>query len=106
MMPYQEIIFRPGSRFGYSNPAFIYLARVIEQLTGDPYQSYIQKNIWTPLGLGWSYFGTTPHHLAHWRSHNYTVRRDSCGSSLGAGKWPGLRSRGHHSQQRLECAPH
>jgi CubicO group peptidase (beta-lactamase class C family) len=77
MMPYQEIIFRPGSRFGYSNPAFIYLARVIEQLTGDPYQSYIQKNIWTPLGLGWSYFGTTPHHLAHWRSHNYTVRRDS-----------------------------
>ncbi|MFL5530620.1 MAG: serine hydrolase domain-containing protein, partial [Gemmatimonadales bacterium] len=32
MMPYQEIIFRPGSRFGYSNPAFIYLARIIEQL--------------------------------------------------------------------------
>ena len=77
MMPYQELGFAPGSRFGYSNPAFIYLARVIEQLTGDPYQSYIQKNIWTPLGLGWSYFGTTPHHLAHWRSHNYTVRRDS-----------------------------
>jgi CubicO group peptidase (beta-lactamase class C family) len=77
MMPYQEIIFRPGSRFGYSNPAFIYLARVIEQLTGDPYQNYIQKNIWTPLGLGWSYFGTTPHHLAPWRSNNYTVRRDS-----------------------------
>ena len=77
MMPYQEIIFRPGSRFGYSNPAFIYLARVIEQLTGDPYQSYIQKNIWTPLGLGWSYFGTTPYYLAPWRSNNYTVRRDS-----------------------------
>src|SRR5215217_4222353 len=77
MMPYQEIVFRPGSRFGYSNPAFIYLARVIEQLTGDPYQNYIQKNIWTPLGLGWSYFGTTPYHLAPWRSNNYTVRRDS-----------------------------
>jgi CubicO group peptidase (beta-lactamase class C family) len=77
MMPYQEILFQPGSRFGYSNPAFIYLARVIEQITGDPYQSYIQKNIWTPLGLTWSYFGATPYHLARWRSNNYSVTRDS-----------------------------
>jgi CubicO group peptidase (beta-lactamase class C family) len=82
MMPYQEILFRPGSRFGYSNPAFIYLARVIEQVTGDPYQSYIQKNIWTPLGLTWSYFGTTPYHLQRWRSNNYTVLRDSTGRTI------------------------
>jgi CubicO group peptidase (beta-lactamase class C family) len=79
MMPYQEIDFRPGSRFGYSNPAFIYLARIIEQLTGDPYEVYIQKNIWTPLSMNQSYFGTTPYHLARWRSNNYTVHRDSSG---------------------------
>jgi CubicO group peptidase (beta-lactamase class C family) len=79
MMPYQEIGFRPGSQFGYSNPAFIYLARIIEQLTGDPYEVYIQKNIWTPLGLSRSYFGVTPYHLARWRSNNYTVTRDSAG---------------------------
>jgi CubicO group peptidase (beta-lactamase class C family) len=77
MMPYQELEFRPGSQFGYSNPAFIYLARIIEQLTGDPYATYIQKNIWTPLSLTRSYFGATPYHLARWRSNNYTVRRDS-----------------------------
>jgi CubicO group peptidase (beta-lactamase class C family) len=82
MMPYQEILFRPGSRFGYSNPAFIYLARIVEQLTGDPYQSYIQKNIWTPLGLTWSYFGATPYHLARWRSNNYTVNRDSSDNEI------------------------
>jgi CubicO group peptidase (beta-lactamase class C family) len=79
MMPYQEIEFRPGSQFGYSNPAFIYLARIIEQLTGDPYEVYVQKNIWTPLGLSRSYFGVTPYHLARWRSNNYTLRRDSAG---------------------------
>jgi CubicO group peptidase (beta-lactamase class C family) len=79
MMPYQELEFKPGSQFGYSNPAFIYLARVIEQLTGDPYATYIQKNIWTPLGLTRSYFGATPYHLARWRSNNYTVQRDSSG---------------------------
>ena len=79
MMPYQEIRFRPGSRYGYSNPAFIYLARIIEQLTGDPWASYIQKNIFAPLGMARSYFGTTPYHLAHDRSNSYTVIRDSAG---------------------------
>jgi CubicO group peptidase (beta-lactamase class C family) len=82
MMPYQELEFRPGTQFGYSNPAFIYLARIIEQVTGDPYATYIQKNIWLPLGLTRSYFGATPYHLARWRSNNYTVQRDSSGREV------------------------
>jgi CubicO group peptidase (beta-lactamase class C family) len=80
MMPYQEVHFAPGSRFGYSNPAFIYLARVIESVTGDPYQSYIYKNLWLPLGMSRSYFGATPYHLAPFRSHNYTLVADSGGT--------------------------
>ena len=79
MMPYQEVAFAPGSRYSYSNPGFIYLARIIEQLTGDPYQSYIYKNLWTPLGITHSYFGATPYHLADQRSNNYDVVRDSAG---------------------------
>ncbi len=79
MMPYQELLFAPGSRYSYSNPAFIYLARIIEQLTGDPWETYVQKNIFGPLGLRHSYFGTTPYYLAADRSHNYTVVRDSAG---------------------------
>ena len=80
MMPYQELHFRPGSRYSYSNPGFIYLARVIEQLSGDPWESYVQKNIFAPLELTHSYFGATPYHLAADRSNNYTIRRDSSGS--------------------------
>jgi len=77
MMPYQELAFAPGSRFGYSNPGFIYLARVIEQLTGDPWAVYVQKNIWTPLGLARSFVGTSPYHLAALRAPSYTVHEDS-----------------------------
>jgi CubicO group peptidase (beta-lactamase class C family) len=51
MMPYQELAFKPGSKFSYSNPAFIYLARVIEKVSGLPYQTYMQRNILTPLGM-------------------------------------------------------
>lgn len=82
MMPYQELRFAPGSRYGYSNPGFIYLARILEAVTGDPYQSYIYKNLWTPLGMTRSYFGATPYHLASYRSNNFTVRRDSAGERV------------------------
>ncbi len=79
MMPYQAIRFRPGSRFAYSNPGFIYLARVIESVTGDSWESYVQKNIWTPLGMSRSYVGSTPYHLAVDRSNRYAVVAENGG---------------------------
>lgn len=79
MMPYQEVAFPPGSRYSYSNPGFIYLARILEAITGDPYQAYVYKNLWGPLGLTRSYFGTTPYHLAAMRSNTYAVEADSAG---------------------------
>ena len=79
MMPYQRLLFQPGSRYSYSNPAFVYLARVIEQITGDPWDAYVQKNIFAPLELTRSYFRGTPYFLAAHRSHNYHVRKDSAG---------------------------
>jgi CubicO group peptidase (beta-lactamase class C family) len=77
MMPYQRVMFKPGSRYSYSNPGYIYLGRTIEFLTGDPWETYIQKNIFSPLGLASSYFGVTPYYLAADRPHNYYARRDS-----------------------------
>ncbi len=82
MMPYQELHFRPGSKFSYSNPGFIYLARVIEQLSGDPWETYIQKNIFAPLSLDRSYFGATPYYLAEDRADSYAIVRDSAGREV------------------------
>jgi CubicO group peptidase (beta-lactamase class C family) len=89
MMPYQRLHFRPGSRYGYSNPGYIYLARVIEKLTGDPWAVYVQKNLWTPLGMDRSYVGTTPYHLAADRSHGYRIEGDSL-TDVGADFDPGI----------------
>jgi len=79
MMPYQELAFKPGSKFSYSNPAFIYLARVIEKVSGLPYQTYIQRNILTPLGMTHTYFNLTPPRFAKERSNNYSVFVDAGG---------------------------
>ena len=79
MMPYQQVLFEPGTHYHYSNPAFIYLARIIESVTGDPWISYIQKNVWTPLGMSQSYVNATPWHVAAHRANSYTLLRDSAG---------------------------
>jgi CubicO group peptidase (beta-lactamase class C family) len=89
MMPYQRLHFRPGSRYGYSNPGYIYLARVIEKITGDPWAVYIQKNLWTPLDMRRSYVGATPYHLSADRSHGYRVAGDSV-TDVGADFDPGI----------------
>lgn len=80
MMPYQQVLFAPGSRYGYSNPGFIYLARIIEATTGDPWENYVAKNIWMPLAMNRSYVGTTPWFLQHDRSNSYTFEKDSTGA--------------------------
>jgi CubicO group peptidase (beta-lactamase class C family) len=77
MMPYMSLRFRPGSRYGYSNPGYVFLAQVIERVTGDPWEGYIHKNIFQPLGLSESSFRHSPWYLASRRSGNYTVQRDS-----------------------------
>ena len=74
MMPYTEILFKPGSGFSYSNPGYIFLGRVIEALSGDDFEVYLEKNVLRPLGMRNSYFDRTPYHLLRHRSNNYTVR--------------------------------
>ena len=74
MMPYTEILFKPGSKFSYSNPGIIFLGRVIEALSGDDYEVYIDKNILKPLEMYRSYFDATPYHLLRNRSHSYYLK--------------------------------
>ena len=72
MFPYTELLFKPGSQYRYSNPGVIFLGRIIEELSGDPYEVYIAKNIFMPLGMSRSFFDRAPYHLAAHRSHSYT----------------------------------
>ncbi|HSK72313.1 MAG TPA: serine hydrolase domain-containing protein [Pyrinomonadaceae bacterium] len=71
MFPYTEIEFKPGSRYSYSNPGIVFLGRIIETITKDDYEVYIDKNIFKPLEMYRSYFDATPYHLLKYRSHSY-----------------------------------
>ncbi len=51
----------------------------MKQITGDPWEVYVQKNIFAPLGMTHSYFGVTPYYLESDRTHNYTLVKDADG---------------------------
>jgi CubicO group peptidase (beta-lactamase class C family) len=73
MLPYTDIQFRPGSRHSYSNPGIIFLGIIIERLTGDDYEVYIDKNVLKPLEMYRTYFDATPYHLLAHRSASYYI---------------------------------
>jgi CubicO group peptidase (beta-lactamase class C family) len=73
MMPYTEIEFAPGSKYSYSNLGLTLVGRVVEIVSGDDIEVYIDKNILKPLGMTRSYFDLTPWHLRKFRSNNYRV---------------------------------
>lgn len=77
MMPYTRVEFDPGSRFQYSNPGIVFLGRLIEGITGDPFEAYVEKNIFRPLDMRTAYFDATPWHLTDRRSENYRVEGGS-----------------------------
>jgi len=45
------IHFTPGERFSYSGEGFVYLQKVVEQITGKPLNEYINEAVFQPLGM-------------------------------------------------------
>ena len=74
MLPYTDVAFAPGSRFSYSNLGVVFLGEIIERLSGDPYEVYIDKNILKPLGMNRTYFDRSPYHLLQYRSHSWDLK--------------------------------
>jgi len=73
MLPFTEILFKPGSKYSYSNLGIVFLGQIIERLTGDDYEVYVDKNILRPLEMHRSYFDATPYHLLKYRAHSYYI---------------------------------
>ncbi|MBX2970500.1 MAG: beta-lactamase family protein [Cyclobacteriaceae bacterium] len=46
-----EAHFKPGTKWEYSNTAFALLASIIEKVSGQSFKTYMQDNIFKPLGM-------------------------------------------------------
>lgn len=58
----------PGVAYEYSNLGFALLGKIVTEVSGMPYQDYIKKEIWEPLGMRsaeWEYDKVPADKLAH-----------------------------------------
>ncbi len=76
-----KIHFTPGDRFSYSGEGFVYLSKVVEQVTGEKFNDFMKKTVFDPLGM------TSSSYV--WRDDYETLksfRHNSVGESAGQNK--------------------
>lgn len=76
-----KIHFTPGERFSYSGEGFVYLSKVIEQITGEKFNDFMKRSVFDPLGM------TSSSYV--WRESYETLkafRHNSRGEPTGQGK--------------------
>ena len=52
----EALEFEPGSRILYSNPGIATVGRIIEVVSGEPYEQFIERRILQPLGMKDTFF--------------------------------------------------
>ena len=85
------IHFTPGERFSYSGEGFVYLQKVVEQITGKPLNEYMIEAVFQPLGMASSSYvwrpdfdprTATPHDAAGLPGDTFKPKEANAASSL------------------------
>ena len=67
----EYLCFKPGSASKYSNIGYRLLGMMIEQVTGERFEDYLEKEVFKPLGLNNSFFEYTADMTLHMsKGHN------------------------------------
>ena len=56
----RKLDFDPGTRYAYSNFGYCVLGRVIEKVSGQPYEKFVQEKILAPAGIRRMQIGASP----------------------------------------------
>ena len=64
--------FEPGSRYAYSNSAYLLLAQVVEAVSGLTMREFAQQNIFGPLGMDNTHFHDNHRELIKNRADGYS----------------------------------
>jgi CubicO group peptidase (beta-lactamase class C family) len=72
----QPLTFDPGSRYAYSNFGYALLGRVIESVTGLPYEKFVRQHVLDPAGIREMRLGSSLPECRHPREVQYHTRGD------------------------------
>src|SRR5580698_9862694 len=64
--------FQPGEKWNYSNSGYVLLGYLIEKISGESYEKFVQENIFTPLGMKDSGYDSNSTIIPH-RASGYSL---------------------------------
>ena len=67
---YQPMQSAPGKRWAYNNSGYCLLGAIIEKVSGQTYEQFLQNSIFDPLGMKQSYYDN-PIRVIPWRAAGY-----------------------------------
>jgi CubicO group peptidase (beta-lactamase class C family) len=68
--------FQPGEKWNYSNSGYVLLGYLIEKISGETYEKFVQENIFTPLGMKNSGYDSNSEIIVH-RAYGYSPGKES-----------------------------
>lgn len=78
----QPLQFEPGTRMAYSNFGYVLLGRIVEVVSGQPYERHLQRHIFAPAGMRRTGLAPETARIADrargytWRDGRWTDTRD------------------------------
>jgi len=71
-----ELNFNPGDEFSYSNTGYIFLAKIIENVSGVGFEQWMKQNIFEPLGMKNTYVETQHDRVIPNNATSYYLRNE------------------------------
>ena len=71
----QPLVFEPGEQYRYSNSGYALLGKIIEQISGVTYETFLDKHIFEPLGMVNTGYDSHDRVIVH-RATGYDLRDD------------------------------
>jgi CubicO group peptidase (beta-lactamase class C family) len=84
-----ELVCEPGEYSNYANTHYLALARIIEEVSGEPYETYVVDHILTPLGMGSTHFQVVEAEERYAKGQYPTARIDELVAQLDGFRGPG-----------------
>jgi D-alanyl-D-alanine carboxypeptidase len=95
----RPVAFEPGSRMEYSNYGFIVLGRIVELVSGEPYQKFVQEHIYQPAGMMHTDSRPEADHVIG-RAIGYTPGKNGLVANTDGMPWSGTSAGGGYSTVR------
>jgi D-alanyl-D-alanine carboxypeptidase len=95
----RPVAFEPGSRMEYSNYGFILLGRIVELVSGEPYQNFVQEHVYQPAGMMHTDSRPETDHV-NGRAIGYTPGQNGLVPNTDGMPWSGTSAGGGYSTVR------